>query len=54
MKKKIYKKPSAKVIVADVESLLQTISGKGESGIIDWSAPKVGNLPIDDSNEDLE
>lgn len=54
MKQKIYKKPSAKVIIADVESLLQTISGTGESGKIDWSAPKIKDLPIDDCNEDLE
>lgn len=54
MKKKIYVKPSAEVIVADVESLLQTISGKGESGTIDWGAPKVQDLLIDDNNEDLE
>ena len=54
MKKKIYKKPSAIVIIAEVESLLQSsISGTGESGTIDWSAPKVHNRLIDDSNEDL-
>ncbi|MCQ2254328.1 MAG: hypothetical protein MJZ29_02440 [Bacteroidaceae bacterium] len=54
MKKKNYKKPSAKVIIVEAESLLDTISGTGESGTIDWSAPKIKETLIDDSREDIE
>lgn len=54
MKKRIYKKPFVKVIITETESLLQSISGTGESGTIDWSAPKVKNSLIDDAKEDIE
>lgn len=54
MKKRIYEKPFAEVYITEMESLLQNISGTGESGTIDWSAPKLHNRLIDDSNEDFE
>lgn len=54
MKKKIYEKPLAEVITTELQSLLQNISGTGESGVIDWSAPKLPDLLFDDDNEDLE
>jgi len=50
--KRIYEKPSMEVIDTETESLLDNISGTGESGTIDWGAPK-NNLIIDNENEDL-
>lgn len=54
MKRRIYQTPFTEVITTEVGNVLQNISGTGESGKIEWTAPKLNDLLIDDINEDLE